>query len=310
MKYNVTMADLIQYMANHAVVSCPLGPRVRTYVGRKDATKAAREGLLPSIHAPADDLIALFADKTISAHKLTALMGAHSTSTQRTVDGSKAGYPQDTTPGVWDVNYYNETLDATKNECIFKLESDIKLSKHPAMAVEWQKFVGGQDHWNGDYARAYLRLSLLGVNNINELKECTLTLPAQNPTVPKGADIDVSGKCKASTSSPPSSSSTILVLDTTSSMWATTTETTLPAIETSMINLSSTSFDTLPPSETSTIPALSEAFLSSSELPTIPLKSSTLPSQSITPTIDMFTPVAGSSVMDPESLTASTNNPR
>jgi len=31
----ITMADLIQYMANHAVVTCPLGPRVRTFVGRK-----------------------------------------------------------------------------------------------------------------------------------------------------------------------------------------------------------------------------------------------------------------------------------
>ena len=28
-----------------------------------------------------------------------------------------------------------------------------------------------------DYARAYTRLSLLGVNNINDLKECTKVLP-------------------------------------------------------------------------------------------------------------------------------------
>ncbi|KAF2030486.1 heme peroxidase, partial [Setomelanomma holmii] len=189
-KYNVTMADLIQYMANHAVVSCPLGPRVRTYVGRKDATQAAPDGLLPSVHAPAEDLIALFVDKTISAHELTALLGAHTTSTQRGVDGSKAGYPQDTTPGVWDVKYYNETLDTYENDCIFKFESDVKLSKHPTMSGEWQKFVGDQGHWNGDYARAYLRLSLLGVKNINQLKECTLTLPAQQGTVPKNADID------------------------------------------------------------------------------------------------------------------------
>lgn len=34
-KYGVGMADLIQYMANHAVVTCPLGPRVRSFVGRK-----------------------------------------------------------------------------------------------------------------------------------------------------------------------------------------------------------------------------------------------------------------------------------
>ncbi|KAH7394481.1 heme peroxidase, partial [Pyrenochaeta sp. MPI-SDFR-AT-0127] len=177
-KYNVSMADLIQYMSTHATVTCPLGPRVRTYVGRKDATSAAPEGLLPNVHAPAEELIALFADKTISAHDLTALMGAHSTSTQKGVDSSKAGYPQDSTPGVWDVKYYNETLEGNENDCIFKLESDVKLSKHPAMASEWQKFVGDQHHWNEDYARAYLRLSLLGVKNINDLKECTMTLPA------------------------------------------------------------------------------------------------------------------------------------
>ncbi|KAF1851474.1 class II peroxidase [Cucurbitaria berberidis CBS 394.84] len=109
-------------MATHATVSCPLGPRVRTYVGRKDATKAAPDGLLPSVHAPADDLVALFADKTISAHDLTALLGDHSTSTWKSVDSSKAGFPQDSTPGVWDVNYYNETFKENENECIYKFE--------------------------------------------------------------------------------------------------------------------------------------------------------------------------------------------
>jgi len=243
--YNVTMADLIQYMANHAVVSCPLGPRVRTYVGRKDATEAAPEGLLPSVHAPAEELIALFADKTISAHELTALMGAHSTSTQSNFDASKAGYPQDTTPGVWDVNYYNETLDATENGCIFKLESDVKLSKHPAMAAEWHKFVGGQAHWNADYAKAYLRLSLLGVNNINELKECTLTLPAQQATVPKNADIDVSGKCTALSSSSLTSSSTVTTLNTTSNILTTTMDSSLSATEIPKANATSGLLETL-----------------------------------------------------------------
>lgn len=31
----ISMADLIQYAATHAVVTCPLGPRIRTFVGRK-----------------------------------------------------------------------------------------------------------------------------------------------------------------------------------------------------------------------------------------------------------------------------------
>lgn len=33
-KYHVGMGDLIQYMAIHATVTCPLGPRLRAYVGR------------------------------------------------------------------------------------------------------------------------------------------------------------------------------------------------------------------------------------------------------------------------------------
>lgn len=33
-----------------------------------------------------------------------------------------------------------------------------------------------------DYAKAYTRLSLLGVNNINDLKECTKVLPAERKT--------------------------------------------------------------------------------------------------------------------------------
>ncbi|KAJ2955374.1 hypothetical protein NQ176_g11403 [Zarea fungicola] len=35
-----------------------------------------------------------------------------------------------------------------------------------------------QSRWNEDYAREYVRLSLLGVHNINDLTECTKVLPA------------------------------------------------------------------------------------------------------------------------------------
>lgn len=34
-KYPVGVADLIQYMAIHATVTCPLGPRIRMFVGRR-----------------------------------------------------------------------------------------------------------------------------------------------------------------------------------------------------------------------------------------------------------------------------------
>ena len=183
-KYGVGMGDLIQYAANHATVTCPLGPRVRTYVGRKDATRASLDGLLPDVRAPAADLVALFQDKTIGAHELTALVGAHSTSKQFFVDPTQAGAPQDSTPAVWDVAFYNETLQAKPKKKVFRFQSDIALSQYPATADEWQRFVGDQKHWNKDYSVAYVRLSLLGVNNINKLAECTHTLPAAQPSFP------------------------------------------------------------------------------------------------------------------------------
>lgn len=149
-KFGVSMADLIQFGAIHAVVSCPLGPRIRFFAGRKDSRVPAVEGLLPSVTAKADDLISLFRAKTIEPHELTALLGAHSTSTQRFVDTSLAGRPQDSTPGVWDVKYYNETIQ-TRPRRIFRLQSDTALAAHPAIKDEWMKFINpidGQDHWN------------------------------------------------------------------------------------------------------------------------------------------------------------------
>jgi hypothetical protein len=185
-QFGVSMADLIQYGANHAVVTCPLGPRIRSFVGRKDSKTPAPDGLLPDAKASADSLISLFEDKTISGHELAALLGAHSTSKQFFFDKTRAGAPQDGTPGVWDVRFYNQTLEtAGVPKKVFRIPSDVVLAQHPSMANEWTKFRQpnnvGQRHWNEDYATAYTRLSLLGVNNINNLTECTKTLPNARP---------------------------------------------------------------------------------------------------------------------------------
>lgn len=189
-KYGVGYADLAQYAHNHATISCPKGPRVRTLVGRKDATKAAPRGLLPDVHDSADNLITLFARKGFSAHDLAALVGAHATARQRFVDTSPAAVnkPLDTTIGVWDVEFYNDTLNnpagATAKQKVFVLPSDKKLSTHPKVKDEWNMFVGNQQHWNEDYAKAYFRMSLLGVENLKDLTDCTKTLPASRKSYP------------------------------------------------------------------------------------------------------------------------------
>jgi hypothetical protein len=191
-KYNVGYADLVQYAHNHATISCPKGPRVRTFVGRKDATQAAPTGLLPDVHDSADNLIALFERKGFSAHDLAALVGAHATARQRFVDTTPAAVnkPLDTTIGVWDVEFYNDTLNnpsgATADQKVFVLPSDKVLSTHPKVKDEWKSFVGDQPHWNEDYAKAYVRMSLLGVSEkeLKGLTDCTKTLPASRKSFP------------------------------------------------------------------------------------------------------------------------------
>lgn len=176
-KYKVGYADLAQYAHNHATISCPKGPRIRTFVGRKDATKAAPDGLLPDVNDTPDNLIALFERKGFTANDLAALVGAHAAAKQRFVDTTQAEKPLDTTPGVWDVEFYNDTLQNPPSDKIFVLPSDKKLSVHPKINDEWLAFVGDQPHWNEDYAKSYIKMSLLGVQNLKDLKDCTKTLP-------------------------------------------------------------------------------------------------------------------------------------
>jgi hypothetical protein len=146
-KYGATMADLIQVGAAVATVSCPLGPRIRTFVGRKDSKRPSVGGLLPSVFADASSLLDLFANKTIRAHGLAALVGAHTTSQQHTVDPLRGGDPQDSTPGIWDVKFYSETTGTAPNR-VFKFPSDVKIAAHPDVVSEWTQFSSDQGHWN------------------------------------------------------------------------------------------------------------------------------------------------------------------
>jgi hypothetical protein len=137
--------------ATVATVVCPLGPRIRSFVGRKDNAQLPPDGLLPNVNASADSLLQLFEDKTIKPHGLVALVGAHTTSQQRFFEPQKAFDPQDSTPGVWDVLFYNQTLNKVTPPRVVKFPSDVKFSTHPQCADEWDAFTDpktGQQHWN------------------------------------------------------------------------------------------------------------------------------------------------------------------
>lgn len=128
--YGIGAADLVQWMANVGTVSCPLGPRILSFVGRDDSANDPT-GLLPDVNSDADTLLQLFADKTFIPNDLAALVGAHSASNQFFVDPALSGEPQDTTPGVWDILYYSEILSNASFPNVFKFQSDINLANAP-----------------------------------------------------------------------------------------------------------------------------------------------------------------------------------
>ena len=172
----VGVADTIQFAAAHAVVTCPLGPVVKAFVGRKDSAVPSPDGLLPDVHASGDSLFALFQDKGFNAVDLAALLGAHTTSKQFHVDPAQAGAPQDSTPGIWDVKYYGETFNPPAG--VFRFESDINLSKQAQVGKEFQGFVNNQGKWAGKFADAMSRLSILGIKTgFAGLIDCTGALP-------------------------------------------------------------------------------------------------------------------------------------
>lgn len=161
-------------MAKVAVVTCPLGPRIRFFTGRATGT-ASPEGLLPDVNANAPSLIKLFQDKTIDVEGLVALVGAHTASNQFFVNKAKSGFPQDTTPGIWDVSFYTEVLKGTPSQRVFQFNSDKVLANFSQSNPEWTEFAANnadaQEDWNEDYSQAYVRLSLLGQNNINKMAD-------------------------------------------------------------------------------------------------------------------------------------------
>jgi len=59
--------------------------------------------MLPSVSDSVEKMVSRFADMGFSVRDLMALIGAHSTATQRFVDPSQAGKSQDSTPDIWDV---------------------------------------------------------------------------------------------------------------------------------------------------------------------------------------------------------------
>lgn len=162
-----------------AIKICSLGPIVQTFVGRQDRSTPNPEGLLPSATQSGDSILALFEAKGLNAAELAALVGAHSAAKQFVTDSAEAGASLDTTPGIWDVAYYGQTVDGTAS---FTLQSDKNLASQAQVGPVFHSFINNQIGWAVAFAPAMTKMSLFGMES-DGLIDCTAVLPAG--TLPK-----------------------------------------------------------------------------------------------------------------------------
>ncbi|KAJ6582365.1 heme peroxidase, partial [Mycena capillaripes] len=106
-QYKASAGDVLHMAGNLAVVACPGGPVVKTYVGRTPPKNEASLDLLPSPFDPVPKMIARFVDMGFSVRELMALIGAHTTGKQRFVDTKQANKSFDSTVDIWDVRFYS-----------------------------------------------------------------------------------------------------------------------------------------------------------------------------------------------------------
>lgn len=175
-RFNVSAADMIQFAAATAISACPLGPRVRALVGRKDNTRAAPVGSVPNSRDSINNILAAFSAKGFSPADVVALMGTHSVALQFNDDPSQAGKPLDSTPGICDTRFYQETIDGTAP---YSLQSDKLLARDTKTGEAWSSFAQSAEAWSAAFVSAWDRFAVVG-NDEGSLQDCSSLIPTSS----------------------------------------------------------------------------------------------------------------------------------
>jgi hypothetical protein len=170
------LSTILTYALAHAVATCPGGPTTQTFIGRTDATSAGPANQLPNATVGGDEALSHFQAKGFSATDLAALIGAHTASKQFTTDPSEAGASQDTTPGVWDVTYYSQTISKSAP---FTFVADTNLLNQADVGPVMKQFSNNKSGWDAAFAPALAKLAMLE-NDKGSMVDCTNSLPSSS----------------------------------------------------------------------------------------------------------------------------------
>ncbi|KAF7797208.1 hypothetical protein EIP86_008400 [Pleurotus ostreatoroseus] len=190
------VADFIQFSGAVATSNCPGAPTLNAFIGRKDATQAAPDGLVPEPFHDVDTILARFNDAgQFDELETVWFLIAHSVAAQNDIDTTVSHAPFDSTPTIMDGQFFIETqLRGTefigkggiqgvaesplKGE--FRLLSDQQLARDNRTACEWQSFGTDQAKLQNRFQFIFEAMGQLGTDPTT-LIDCSDVLPVPPP---------------------------------------------------------------------------------------------------------------------------------
>lgn len=140
-----------------------------------------------------DSILARFGDAGFSSDEVVALLASHSIAAADHVDPTIPGTPFDSTPGVFDSQFFVETqlrgvlfpgTGGNQGEVEsplhgeIRLQSDSELARDSRTACHWQSFVTNQAAMASEFSAAMLKLSILG-HSLSSLVDCSEVIPGE-----------------------------------------------------------------------------------------------------------------------------------
>ncbi|KZT73746.1 class II peroxidase [Daedalea quercina L-15889] len=193
--HNVSYGDIIQFAGAVGLSNCPGSPRLAFYAGRPDPVAPSPSGLIPSPTDSADVLLARMSDAGFTAEETVALLAAHSVARQKTIDPSVPNMPLDSTPEVFDTQFYTEML--LKGTCYpgrgrsaaevksplkstMRLASDAAVAQHASTAGTWRALADNPGAMQTAFREAMQKLATQGHTN---LTDCSSVIPTAAPAM-------------------------------------------------------------------------------------------------------------------------------
>ena len=133
-----------------------------------------------------------FRDAGFNSDEVVALLASHSIAASDNVDPTIPGTPFDSTPGVFDSQFFIETqlrgtlfpgTGGNEGEVMsplageIRLESDGAIARDPRTACTWQSFVVNQNAMRNAFKASMLKMSILGQSR-NRLIDCSDVIPS------------------------------------------------------------------------------------------------------------------------------------